>query len=221
MVLMMPRTLIKICGLTTAEQTEACIDLGLDWIGFNCYPKSKRYVTPEKICQMMSVVPDNIVTVGVFVNESAEQVVSIMQKTGMHLAQLHGDETPNYTKILSISAFKAFRVSSDFSLETISDYPNDLFLLDAYHESLYGGSGVSFDWEVARKATKKGRLLLAGGLTPENVENAVTSVRPFGVDVCSGVEVQPGLKDLKRVQAFISAIRQADQTENSFQKPQS
>ncbi len=203
----MSKTTIKICGLTTIEQVTACIDLGADWLGFNCYSQSKRYVTPEKILQLLSPVPPEIKTVGVFVNEPIDSLVHIMKYTGMDYAQLHGDESVEYMNTLKCACFKAFRVSSTFRPQVIQEYPGTYFLLDSYHPHLYGGTGDPFNWEMALQASNLGQLILAGGLTPDNVQDAITAVHPFGVDVCSGVERMAGVKDLERVERFIDAVR--------------
>ena len=205
------QTLVKICGLTRDQDVEACIDLGANWLGFNCYTKSKRYISPDKIRQLHARIPPEVTTVGVFVNESIEKVNRIMQDTGLQLVQLHGDESPKYTQALNHKYIRAFRVSPQFQLETIMKFHLTHFLLDTYHPNLYGGTGDSFNWEIAKKAKTFGHLILAGGLTPENVKKAMVIVRPFAVDVCSGVEAAPGVKDLKLVEAFISAVQSADQ----------
>ncbi len=207
----MAQTCIKVCGLTTREQVKDCVDLGVNWLGFNCYPGSKRYIVPEKIRELLDIVPFDVKTVGVFVNGSVQKVNQIMEYTGMQLVQLHGDESPEYAKALTHEYIRAFRVSSCFQPNQISHFPLTYFLLDSYHPNHYGGTGKSFNWEIAKKSKKFGRLILAGGLNPENVQEAITSVRPFGVDVCSGVESTPGLKDWNRVATFISAVRKADQ----------
>ncbi len=209
---MMAQTCIKVCGLTNREQVKACVVLGAHWLGFNCYPQSKRYVFPEKIRELLNVVPDNVKTVGVFVNESLQNVNQIMEYTGMQLVQLHGDESPDYTKALNHPYICAFRVSPIFQPNQISHYHLTHFLLDFYHPNLYGGTGESFNWEIAKETKKFGRLILAGGLRSENVQKAVTTVRPFGVDVCSGVESAPGVKDLNRVASFISEVKKADRS---------
>ncbi len=207
----MARTCIKVCGLTTREQVKDCVDSGVDWLGFNCYPGSKRYIVPEKIRELLNIVPFDVKTVGVFVNGSVQKVNQIMEYTGLQLVQLHGDESPEYAKALTHEYIRVFRVSPSFQPNQISHFPLSYFLLDSYQPNRYGGTGKSFNWEIAKKSKKFGRLILAGGLNSENVQEAITSVRPFGVDVCSGVESSPGLKNRNRVATFISAVRKADQ----------
>lgn len=207
---MIKHTIVKICGITNLEQAQECIELGADWIGFNCFPKSPRYIEPQKIKKIISNLPADFTSVGVFVNESVDFVRKIAGETGLNLAQLHGDESLEYSKMLNIPHFKAFRVSPDFDLCTIAEFPNKYYLLDSYHPHLYGGTGDPFNWEIAGKAAYLGNLILAGGLNPENVADAISTVKPFGVDVCSGVESCPGIKDLHRVNAFIQNVRLAE-----------
>lgn len=204
-------TLIKICGLTTQEEAQTCVALGADWLGFNCYPPSKRYLAPDKIQAIVAKMPASVQTVGVFVNESAETVNQIVADTGLTWVQLHGDESPHYAATLKTNYFRAFRVSPQFQLPTIEAYRAPYFLLDSYHPQLYGGTGDSFNWEIALQAKQFGQLILAGGLTPENVAEAIQKVQPFGVDVCSGVEASPGVKDLRQLERFITAVRRAEQ----------
>ena len=204
-------TLIKICGLTTPTEAQTCVSLGADWLGFNCYPPSKRYLKPNKIQEILAKLPANVQSVGVFVNESAETVNQIVADTGLTLVQLHGDESPREAALLKTKYFRAFRVAPAFQLATIQDYPAPYFLLDSYHPQLYGGTGGSFSWEIALQAKQFGNLILAGGLTPENIGVALEKVRPFGVDVCSGVEASPGVKDLKQVERFIQEVRTTEQ----------
>lgn len=211
----MLHTYIKICGLTTPKQAKDCAELGADWIGFNCFQKSKRYVTPEKIREMVAALDEKVTTVGVFVNESAERINQIMAYTGMNLAQLHGDESPKYPEGLNCNYFKAFRVASDFDLKKIPTYKANYFLLDSYHPNAYGGTGDVFNWDIAIQAKQMGSLFLAGGLTPENVSTAVQKVKPYGVDVASGVESSPGIKDLSLVKQFIEGVRKGEKNKKA------
>ena len=199
--------IIKICGLTSLEQALSCVELGADWIGFNCWPGSSRYIVPEKAREIVSALPESVTTVGVFVNESPDSLKNIMQETRMNLAQLHGDEDVSRTANLGVPWFKAFRVSPEFKLQQIKEFGQETFLLDAYSKTHYGGSGEIIDWSLARAASGLGKLILAGGMTPVNVAEAVKKVRPWAVDVCSGVESQPGIKDLLLVEKFIRNLR--------------
>jgi phosphoribosylanthranilate isomerase len=201
--------IIKICGLTSLEQALSCVELGADWLGLNCWSGSSRYISAEKALEIVDGLPESVSTVGVFVNESTDTLESIMRETGMDLAQLHGDEMPESCKKITVPWFKAFRVSPDFHPQRIQDYGGETFLLDAYSKTHYGGSGQKIDWELASTVSAMGKLILAGGLAPENVADAVNKVRPWGVDVCSGVESEPGIKDLLKVKEFINNIRNA------------
>ena len=202
--------IIKICGLTSLEQALACFELGADWLGLNCWNGSSRYVTVEKALEIVAGLPESVTTVGVFVNESTDSLDSIMCETGMDLAQLHGDETPESCQKITSSWYKAFRVSPDFVPQLIKDYSCETFILDAYSKTYYGGSGQKIDWELASTFSGMGKLILAGGLVPENIAEAVNKVRPWGVDVCSGVESEAGIKDLFKVKKFIDNIRNAE-----------
>ena len=198
---------VKICGLTSLEQALSCAELGADWIGLNCWPGSSRYIPPEEAREIVSALPESVTTVGIFVNESPESLKKIMSETRLDLAQLHGDESVELTAKLGVPFFKAFRVSPEFKLEQIQKFRKEYFLLDAFNKNHYGGSGQKLDWDLASSASALGKLILAGGLTPENVAEAVKIVQPWGVDVCSGVESEPGIKDLWRVEKFIQNLR--------------
>jgi phosphoribosylanthranilate isomerase len=201
-------TKVKICGIKTITDAIAAMEAGADMIGFNFYPKSPRYVEVGMCRNIMSVMRQHgrVICVGVFVNASIGAINATMETLGLNLAQLHGDETPEMLQALDGKAFKAFRgipeTTDGFARE---DCP--AFLVDASVKGLYGGSGVMADWDGAAKLAKKYPLLLAGGLTPGNVAEAVRQVRPWGVDVASGVESAPGVKDLNKVKAFIDAVR--------------
>ena len=198
---------VKICGLTSPEQALSCAELGADWIGLNCWPGSSRYIFPEEVRKIVSALPESVTTVGIFVNESPESLEKIMFETRLDLAQLHGDESVELTAKLVVPFYKAFHVSAEFKLEKIQEFGREYFLLDAFSKNHYGGSGQKIDWDLASTASGLGKLILAGGMTPENVAEAVKIVQPWGVDVCSGVESEPGIKDLWRVEKFIRNLR--------------
>ena len=207
---MSTKTIIKVCGLTQADEALTCVELGVQWLGFNCYQKSKRYLPPEAIATIVKQLPPAAKTVGVFVNASAKEIEKILQQTGLHLAQLHGDESPDFANTLQVPWFRAFRVMNDLAEEEIRSYGQELFLLDAAQTGQYGGTGHAFDWKVATRLRDHGKLLLAGGLRPDNVKEAVLQVRPFGVDVASGVESATSRKDPQKVANFIAAVAQAE-----------
>ena len=204
-------TKIKICGIKTIDDALAAIDLGADLIGFNFYPKSPRYVEVGMCRNIMSRVRTigRVTCVGVFVNASVDEVHAIMDTCGLGLAQLHGDETVEFMESLQEKSFKAFRGVADVETDNrmIADGA-PAFLVDASVKGVYGGSGVTADWDGAAKLAKKYPLLLAGGLTPENVGEAVSRVKPWGVDVASGVESAPGKKDPSRMKAFVRAVQE-------------
>jgi phosphoribosylanthranilate isomerase len=204
-------TKIKICGIKTVDDALAAIDLGADLIGFNFYPKSPRYVEVGMCRNIMSRVRNNgrVTCVGVFVNASVDEIHATMDTCGLNLAQLHGDETVEFMKSLQESSFKAFRgMPADVNGFARDDAP--AFLVDASVKGLYGGSGVTADWDGAAELAKKYPLLLAGGLTPENVAEAFRRVKPWGVDVASGVESAPEKKDASKMKAFVQAVRDAE-----------
>jgi phosphoribosylanthranilate isomerase len=202
-------TIIKICGIKTLKDALAAIDSGADYLGFNFYPKTVRFIEKSACAEITSVLRrehPQVKLVGVFVNSSIEEVKDILQTCHLDLAQLHGDETPETFAQLTPHAFRAFRgiPESNAGYER-SEAP--AMLIDAAVKGIYGGSGVTADWEAAAKLAKKYPLLLAGGLTPENVADAVRQVQPWGVDVASGVESAPGEKDAGKMSAFVKAVK--------------
>jgi len=204
-------TKIKICGIKTLDDALAAIDLGADLIGFNFYLKSPRYVEVGVCRGIMSRVRNigRVICVGVFVNALVEEIHSTMDTCGLSLVQLHGDETVEFMESLQEKSFKAFRgIPENIDCFARSDAP--AFLVDASVRGMYGGSGVTADWDGAAELANKYPLLLAGGLTPENVAEAIGRVKPWGVDVASGVESAPGKKDPGRMKAFVQVVRDAE-----------
>jgi phosphoribosylanthranilate isomerase len=188
---------LKICGITSLEDALAAVECGADYLGFNFYPKSPRYIAPAKAGQISQRLPDGVVAVGVFVNQARpEDVVEALRMSGAQIAQLHGDEDPQYCQAVGANrVIKALRVRADFALRSVLDYPAAAVLLDAYDQKLYGGTGRTTDWEAAREAAKLTKIFLAGGLSPENLAQSIHAVEPFAVDLNSGVESAPGIKD--------------------------
>ena len=202
-------TKIKICGIRTETDALAALDAGADLIGFNFYPKSPRYIDVGRCRDIMSVMRRHgrVVCVGVFVNASAADICATLDTCGLNLAQLHGDEPPEMLSRLGGRGFKAFRgIPSSLDGFTRKDAP--AFLVDASVKGEYGGTGITADWEGAAELAKNYPFLLAGGLTPENVAEAVRKVQPWGVDVASGVEYAPGEKDANKMKAFVRAVRE-------------
>jgi len=198
---------VKICGNTNLEDALAAAEAGADAVGFVFYAKSPRAVDPKTAAEIISRLPPFVMPVGVFVNEELGVVRRIMEDCNIPLAQLHGDESPQYCSTLGRSVVKAIRVRDRRELESMNSYEVVGFVLDAFVEGVPGGTGVKIDWDLASEAQKKGRIILAGGLTPDNVAEAVRRVRPYGVDVSSGVESSPGKKDHAKVRAFIANAR--------------
>jgi phosphoribosylanthranilate isomerase len=210
-------TKIKICGIKTLNDALAAIHAGADYLGFNFYPKSVRFIEKDACAEITSVLMKEypyIKLVGVFVNSPMDEINNILQSCPLGLAQLHGDETPEMVNAFNGKAFKAIRLSASTSIDE-SVYPflksalEPALLVDASVKGVYGGSGVTADWTAAAELAKKYSLLLAGGLTPKNVADAVSRVKPWGVDVASGVESAPGKKDAEKMQAFVRVVRSA------------
>jgi phosphoribosylanthranilate isomerase len=200
---------VKICGITNLDDALYAAECGADALGFIFYPKSPRCITPDKAASIIQKIPPFITTVGVFVNEKPDEIRHIISMTGLRTVQLHGEESPD-TCGLFFSAIKSFRVKDMTDLKQLEQYPRvSACLLDTYSEAEYGGTGRIFNWDIAVEAKKMCRIILAGGLTPENIEAAVKHVRPYAVDVCSGVEAEKGNKDLKKVKEFISRAKRA------------
>jgi phosphoribosylanthranilate isomerase len=203
-------TKIKICGIKTVTDALAAQQAGADLIGFNFYPKSPRHIDVGRCRDIMSVMRryGHITYVGVFVNASVPEIRATLETCGLSLAQLHGEETPEMQSALDGKAFKAFR-GVPASLDGFVRREAPALLVDASVKGAYGGTGVTADWNRAAELAKQYPLLLAGGLTPENVSEAVRQVKPWGVDVASGVESGPGEKDLQKMMAFVKAVRSA------------
>jgi len=201
-------TLIKICGITNLNDAHAAVAAGADAIGFNFYKLSPRYIAPESAREIINTLPDAIFTVGVFVNEgSPEAVRSIATDAGVTAIQLHGDESPDYCRALN-SVIKTFAVSSDFDIKQLESYEVDAIMLDTKDNRLRGGTGRVFDWSIAQQVSQLvPKLYLAGGLSPENVSEAIEMVQPYAVDACSSLEDKPGIKNHERMRVFVSKVR--------------
>ncbi len=202
---------IKICGITNLDDALQAAELGADALGFNFYKKSPRYISPERAAEIIAQLPPFVVPVGVFVNEREEKIRDIQFTTGIKILQFHGDERPEFCLRFGFGSrvIKAFQVKDRESLKHMVQYRVSAFLLDSYHRALRGGTGVAFDWHLAVVAKTFGRVILAGGLTPENVVEAVKLVQPYGVDVASGVENDKGIKNPAKVKKFIVEVRRA------------
>jgi len=198
---------VKICGLTSYEDAAAAMKMGADLLGFNFYPKSPRYISPEKAAQIISKLPAFIDIVGVFVNSSLEEIRGTIDQCQLNWVQLHGDESPQFCRELlwhNVKTMKAMRVKDKSDIKKADDYFTDAILLDAFHAGKYGGTGLTFDWNIIGHITK--RVFLAGGINPDNAARAVR-VGVYGIDVCSGIEAQPGKKDHKKMKKLFENIR--------------
>ena len=204
---------VKICGITNAADAFAAIEAGANLLGFNFYPKSPRHITEAEAAKIRRQLPKKVEAVGIFVNAPLAEVAALSKSLNLDVAQLHGDESPETVGELarSVSVWKAFRVESDFRLETLDEYSQAFaFLFDAAHTGQYGGTGHSTDWDIAQRAAVGRRIILAGGLKVENVAAAVRIVRPYAVDVASGVESKPGKKDHGLLREFIQEVRRGE-----------
>ena len=204
----MVKTRIKICGITNQEDALCAVAAGADALGFVFYEKSPRYVLPETVQQIVSQLPPFVTTVGLFVNAGVDVIEQTVQLTGINVIQLHGDESPEECHFSATPVIKAVRVKDADSLAGIERYRVSALLLDAWNDQQYGGTGESFDWQLARNLTGELPLILAGGLNPDNVAEAIRVVNPYAVDVSSGVEVSPGEKDHHKIHKFIQQVRQ-------------
>ena len=203
-------TRVKICGITNLADAKVAVEAGADALGFNFYEKSPRYVSLKTAAAISKQLPPFVMRVGVFVNAPEELVLRAISEVGLTMLQFHGDEPPEFCAQFGLMSIKAFRIRDGESLKQIPHYQTDAYLLDAYSAEARGGTGEKFNWDLAVAAQKFGKpIFLAGGLTPENVAEAVRKVRPFGVDVSSGVEAAPGKKDHAKIRAFIKNVRAA------------
>lgn len=201
---------VKICGITNVEDGLAAAEAGADALGFVFCESSPRRVSLEAASAIIRQLPPFIMKVGVFVDAPVEQVFRAVNVCGLSLLQFHGDEPPDYCNQFGLMSMKAFRIRDASSLEPLRSYPTEAWLLDTCVAGKPGGTGATFNWELALPAMRWGMpIFLAGGLTPENVAEAVRRMRPYGVDVSTGVEREPGRKDAAKVRAFIQAARVA------------
>jgi phosphoribosylanthranilate isomerase len=205
--------LVKICGITSIEDADAAVDAGANALGFVFWPKSPRYIDPREARTIVSSLPPFVSAVGVFVDQPAAHVRGVAALVRLAAVQLHGDEDVLYASGIDYPVIKAVSIRPDDSSEVVDIWPRrTTLLLDADDPIHRGGTGRTIDWSAAARIAARRRTLLAGGLTPENVAEAVARVQPFGVDVSSGVERSPGVKDHARIRALVEAIRDAQHT---------
>jgi phosphoribosylanthranilate isomerase len=202
---------VKICGITNLADARIAVEAGADMLGFIFCESSPRYVTLQTAADIAAQLPSHIAKVGVFVNPDEDLVMRAIADCGLNILQFHGDEPPEFCTQFGLMSMKAFRMRDEASLRALPGFQTDAWLLDTYAPDKAGGTGTTFNWELAIAAQTLGKpIFLAGGLTPENVAEAVQRVQPFAVDVSSGVEASPGKKDHAKVKAFIMAAKQAD-----------
>jgi phosphoribosylanthranilate isomerase len=202
-------THVKICGLTSLADARICLDAGADAIGLNFWPKSARYCQESVARAIADAVRGQALIVGVFVDASREEIARIAREVGLECVQLHGDEPPELLAEFLPHAYKALRVRGPKIAQEVARYGGEHVLLDAYVKGMPGGTGEPFDWALAEGVARARKLTLAGGLTPDNVAEAVRAVRPYCVDVASGVESAPGVKDAALVSRFVSNAKAA------------
>jgi len=205
-------TRVKICGITNWADAKLCVDLGASALGFNFYAPSPRSVSPAAAWDIIRRLPPFVEAVGVFVNWRPDAVSSLARALHLHGVQLHGDESAGDVETLAaqITVIKAVQVKSGFRPESLKKFSAaSAILLDGFREGLHGGTGATVDWKLAARCASHANIILAGGLTPENVAEAITVAHPYAVDVASGVETKPGKKDAQRVRAFMSAVMSA------------
>ena len=201
---------VKVCGITNYRDASMALSLGADALGFNFYARSSRYIAPVAARRIGERLPPFVTKVAVCVNEAIPEVERWARQAGADVLQLHGDETPEYcSSIAGLKLIKTLRIGEGFRPVALDTYPVSAFLLDTRHPGQYGGTGKSFDWKLAAAVRTRRPLILAGGLNAENVADAIRAVRPYAVDVCSGVESAPGKKDRGRLVAFMNEVYRA------------
>ncbi len=199
--------LIKICGITNAEDALAVADCGSDAIGFIFYKESPRYISPKRAAEIIKQLPDHINPVGVFVNHHRDEIRRTIDLTGIKVIQLHGNETPDECDYDSVKVWKAVRLVTMRELPGLEAFNVDAFLFDTFHKTLYGGTGQTGNWDIARKASEKYNVIVSGGLHPGNITRAISIVNPFGVDINSGIESAPGKKDKQKLLQLFETIQ--------------
>jgi phosphoribosylanthranilate isomerase len=214
---MMTPVQIKICGVTNVKDARTCVELGASMIGFNFYPQSSRYIEPKVVRRIIEAIPPGVCTVGVFVDASAEEIRNIAEVAGVRCVQLHGRTSPDTCSELAreFRVIRAFSTDPQFRPEQVCLFNSCDVLVDAHHPNLRGGTGLTCDWLAARTTRSFARfLILSGGLTEQNVGQAIASIAPHAVDVCSSVESAPGIKDHRALEDFITAVRAASSSDS-------
>ncbi|PQJ30264.1 phosphoribosylanthranilate isomerase [Rubritalea profundi] len=208
-------TSLKVCGITLAEDAQRLVSEGIAALGVNFWPKSKRFIAPAKAAEFLPALKGQILRVGVFVNAEPQQVLELLKNDIIDVAQFHGDESPEYCRAFAEAGhafIRALGVKNADSISNLLDYQATAILLDAHAPGVYGGTGDTFDWNLAQKVVAENPelpILLAGGITSENAEQATRAVRPAGLDLASGSESSPGIKDFEKIRAIQAGIRAA------------
>jgi len=199
---------IKICGITRYEDAKVAESLGVDALGFVFYQKSPRYIRPEEAALIIRQLPPFVSCVGVFVDEEIDRVTAVARATGIDTVQLHGNESPHYCCKIPLPVIKAFSIEPATDLSLLEQYHVAALLLDTWSFGRCGGTGKKFDWSIARSACiKYDRVILAGGLNPTNLEEALETVQPYGIDIASGVEIKPGIKNPRKMRDAVQVVR--------------
>lgn len=201
---------VKICGITNLEDAQAAAEAGADALGFVFYPDSPRFIDPGNARAIIAKLPVFITSVGVFVDESEELIRRIIREGGIQILQFHGSESPVLCTRFREKVIKAIRIKDEESISEMQMYDVDTFLLDTYLDCAKGGTGKTFNWKYAEMAKENGRIILSGGLNPSNIGDAVRKLKPYGVDVSSGVEISPGKKDHVKIREFVREAKKYD-----------
>jgi phosphoribosylanthranilate isomerase len=200
---------VKICGIIRGEDALRAVADGVDALGFIFVPSSVRFIMPEAAREIICTLPPFVTPVGVFVNAHRAEIMRVLELTGIRCLQLHGDELPEDTEGYPVPVCKGFRVRPDFNVTYLSGYHTRACLLDTFVEGSHGGTGRAFDWNIAVQAKQYARIILGGGITPQNVTQAIRTVRPYAIDVSSGVESAPGIKDAEKIVHLMQEVRKA------------
>ena len=203
-------TRVKVCGITNLEDAWTATEAGADALGFVFVPNTPRYIEPDHANAIMRQIPPQVVTIGLFADADSAQIQEVATNCRLDAIQLHGNEPPELCHSLNLKVIKAFRVKGNETLNILPKFQVDAYLLDAYVKGKLGGTGETFDWNLACRAKRYGQIILAGGLNPSNVSTAISQVKPYAVDVSSGVEAEPGRKDPEKVRDFIRTVRETD-----------
>ncbi len=203
-------TRVKVCGITNLEDAWTATEAGADALGFVFVSNTPRYIEPDHAWTIIRQLPPFIITTGLFVDSDSAQIQNVATNCRLDAIQLHGNEPPELCHSLDLRVIKAFRVKGNETLDILPKFQVDAYLLDTYVKGKMGGTGETFDWDLACRAKRYGQIILAGGLNPSNVSTAISQVKPYAVDVSSGVEAEAGRKDPEKVRDFIRAVREAD-----------